>query len=88
MERDEVMALLEQMGGVRGETCYGANFDRSGGMRFRLCCGSDTPEYPHRDYAARGPRVVVVYLSLNRQTGLITCGPKGVHHVTGTEPCV
>lgn len=83
MTFEEVLRILQDQGGRLGTTCNGAFAGRAGALTFTRCCGSDRPDAGFEEYIARGKLGGIVHLSLNRDTGLITCGPKVYRHRRG-----
>ncbi len=90
MTFDEVIALLEAEGGVRGATSrHGQFWYGARGLNFVACCGSDDRAYNRHEFIAVGPHGGRSYLCLNRETRLISCGPRGYHHTHPDVPaCV
>ncbi len=88
MDRDEVMRVLLEEGGLPGDSCRGPEFDRAAGLSFRECCGSDAVGYQCREFVARSPGGGLLCIGLNRESGRINCGTMGFHYIHNGDPCV
>src|SRR5262249_36082942 len=89
---EEAITELEAQGGQRSATARAGHsyYETASKLRFvpGLCASADD-SYNCREYIARNARGTCYSISLNLNTGKITCGPKGYHYShTDVAECI
>lgn len=91
MSIEEMIALLEKVGGKRGKTATPGheNYETARELEFALCRCSfqDRADYGGYDYIARTPQGACFYVGINSRNQ-ISCGPKGYHFYKKVPPCI